>query len=291
MGLFKAQMVLFMGGYWTVMLISFFEYPSCHFGAQWFNDIHKSIMAHSGHNALDACKLVKKKEEGGVLKIMVTYYTLTHCFSWSPLLFYCRKKPSLWFHRGGSEIIDRVCLSGWCSSREWEGQEEKRGGGNTRPSVISWPCEGALVFLHHHKEKDSGLAQSIQGGAGWGVEFRADWCYTASQLGVGVCYNCRGTSPSAFFLSVCEHLKRLFSSSHCWSSGCSSGCVAQMWETLPYSYLLSWLYTMGVNWGIFFFCKCYYCKIRRWKYVKIVKAFLEELVIWMAIVSKENDVL
>lgn len=244
MGLFKAQLVLFMGGFWTEMLISFFEYPSCHFGAQWFHDIHKSINAHSGHNALDACKWLKKEGGGGPKNNGHLLY-MNSLFRLKPLIVLLQeKKPSLWFHRGASEIIDRVCLSGWCSSREWEGQEEKRGGGNTRPSVISWPCEGVLVFLHHHKEKDSGSAQSIQGGAGWGVEFRADWCYTASQLGVGVCYNCRGTSPSPFFLSVCEHLKRLFSSTHCWSSGCSSGCVAQMWKTLLFSYLLSWLYTI-----------------------------------------------
>lgn len=199
MGLFKAQPVLFMGGFWTVMLISFFEYPSCHFGAQWFHDIHKSINAHSGHNALDACKWLKKEGGGGPKNNGHLLY-MNSLFRLKPLIVLLQeKKPSLWFHRGASEIIDRVCLSGWCSSREWEGQGEKRGGVNTRPSVISWPCEGVLVFLHHHKEKDSGSAQSIQGGAGWGVEFRADWCYTASQLGVSVCYNCRGTSPSPFF--------------------------------------------------------------------------------------------
>lgn len=168
MGLFKAQPVLFMGGFWTVMLISFFEYPSCHFGAQWFHDIHKSINAHSGHNALDACKWLKKEGGGGPKNNGHLLY-MNSLFRLKPLIVLLQeKKPSLWFHRGASEIIDRVCLSGWCSSREWEGQGEKRGGVNTRPSVISWPCEGVLVFLHHHKEKDSGSAQSIQGGAGWG---------------------------------------------------------------------------------------------------------------------------
>lgn len=169
MGLFKAQLVLFMGGFWTEMLISFFEYPSCHFGAQWFHDIHKSINAHSGHNALDSCKWLKKEGGGGPKNNGHLLY-MNSLFRLKPLIVLLQeKKPSLWFHRGASEIIDGVCLSGWCSSREWEGQEEKRGGGNTRPSVISWPCEGVLVFLHHHKEKDSGSAQSIQGGAGWGL--------------------------------------------------------------------------------------------------------------------------
>lgn len=114
-------------------------------------------------------------------------------------------------------------------------------------AVISWPCNGALVFLHHWKEKDSDSSQSIEGG-GW-IQGRlvlhsqpaGCWCVLQLQ---------RNLSLSSLCVCVCVGLKCLPSSFHCCSPGCSQGCVAWLWETQPLSRLLSWYYTKGVVLGL-----------------------------------------
>ncbi len=60
-------------------------------------------------------------------------------------------------------------------------------------AAISRPCNGALVVPASRKGERfqaSVRASRVE------VEFRAGWCYTGSQLGAGVCYNCGDASPT-----------------------------------------------------------------------------------------------
>lgn len=138
-----------------------------------------------------------------------------------------------------ADSTDRACVAGWCS-REWEGDEGGREGGihaHLWWAVISRPCISASGEGEGFKAPVRALRV--------GVEFRAHWCYTASQLGAGVRYNCRETSPTPSpYSALSGILKCLPSRSHCCSSGCSQGCVAQ-----PLSRLLGWFWTAGVMWG------------------------------------------
>lgn len=119
-------------------------------------------------------------------------------------------------------------------------------------AVISWPCNGAFVVLHHEKEKDSDPLSKHRG-----------WRLTSGQAGVAQAASwlmvCLTTAvkplplplsfPLYVSMCVCASLKCLLASFHCCSSGCSQGCVGWLRETQPLSGLLSWCYTKRTDLG------------------------------------------